>query len=53
MVIMKQNLYKNYLTDEFTKIYQIHRGVLFSPLSLIPVADNEFLNGDKIQANRK
>ena len=52
-VIMKQNLYKNYLTYEFTKIYQIHRGVLFSPLSLIPVVDYDNLNGVKVQASRK
>jgi hypothetical protein len=36
---MKQNLFKNYLTQQFTQIYQIHQGVLFTPLSLIPVVD--------------
>lgn len=51
-VIMKQNLYRNYLTYEFIKIYQIHRGVLFVPLSLVPVVDFDVLNGIKMQANR-
>lgn len=52
-VIMKQNLFKNYLTFQFTKIYQIHRGVLFAPLSLIPVVDFDTLNGIKIPVTRK
>jgi len=52
-MLMKQNLYKNYLTYEFTKIYQIHRGVLFIPLSFVPVIDYDTLNGMKIAASRK
>lgn len=52
-LLMKQNLFKNYLTYAFTKIFQIHRGVHFTPLSLIPVADIETINGVQIQSNRK
>ena len=50
---MRQNLFRDYLSYELTKLYQIHRGVLFPPLSLIPVQDYETLNGMKISANRK
>lgn len=51
--VMKQNLFRNYTTEEFIKIYQIHRGVLFSPLSLIPVVDFLTLNGIPVPVSRK
>jgi hypothetical protein len=50
---MKQNLFKNYLTDEIFKIFKYHRGVLFTPISLIPVVDYETINGVKIPITRK
>lgn len=50
---MKQNLFRNYLTSEFTHIYHIHRGVLFTPISLVPVMDYDTLNGVKVPASRK
>ena len=51
--LMRQNLFKNFLTYELTKIYQLHRGILFTPLSLIPVADFDTINGIKVAMSRK
>ena len=53
MGIMRQNLYRNYLTDEIINVYQVHRGVLFTPLSLVPLSSTETLNGINIPTSRK
>ena len=51
--VMKQSLHKNYLTNEFIRIYQSHRGIMFTPLSLIPAIDYETFNGAKVPVSRK
>jgi len=42
---MWRDLYKNYMTSKILKIYQIHRGMHFPTLPLIPVQDFHLFNG--------
>lgn len=53
MALMRQNLFKNYYSFELTKIYQLHRGILFTPLPLVPVNDTDTINGIRVPINRK